>query len=90
MPRPTPTRRRTRPALLAAAATLTLVLAASAHAAEPWPGADYQASRAGHPLRILAYAAHPFGVAVDYLILRPCYWVGQREPMRTIFGVRPR
>lgn len=48
----------------------------------------YNPRKAGHPLRIAAYALHPAGVLVDYLIFRPAWWLGQHEPLRTIFGVR--
>ena len=44
--------------------------------------------RAGHPLRIIAYALHPIGVAFDYLLFRPAHWVGHQQPFRTIFGHR--
>ena len=46
----------------------------------------YEPKRAGHPLRIAAYIVHPIGVLIDYLILRPAHWVGDREPFTTIFG----
>jgi len=52
----------------------------------PSPMADYDPQRAGHPLRIVAYAVHPVGVMLDYLIFRPCYWLGSHEPLRTLFG----
>ncbi len=48
----------------------------------------YEPRRAGHPLRIAAYAAHPFGVILDTLIFHPAWWVGQHEPFRTLFGVQ--
>lgn len=47
---------------------------------------DYDARQAGHPLRIVAYAMHPVGVALDYLLMRPLHWVVSHEPMKTIFG----
>jgi hypothetical protein len=47
---------------------------------------EYDPRRAGNPLRIVAYILHPVGVAIDYLILRPAWWVGSHEPFRTIFG----
>ena len=50
------------------------------------PMDDYDPERAGHPLRIVAYVVHPVGVILDYLILRPCYWMGSHEPLRTLFG----
>ncbi len=49
--------------------------------------ADYDPKRAGNPVRIAAYIAHPFGVLLDYLIFRPAWWIGQHEPFKTIFGV---
>lgn len=65
-------------------AALALALVAVA------PGAaqadEHDPERAGHPLRILAYAVHPIGVALDWLIVRPAHWVVEREPFRTIFG----
>jgi hypothetical protein len=48
----------------------------------------YDSLRAGHPLRIAAYAAHPFGVILDTLIFHPAWWLGQHEPLRTLFGVQ--
>lgn len=47
----------------------------------------YEPRRAGHPLRIAAYALHPFGVILDTLIFHPAWWLGQHEPLRTLFGV---
>ena len=43
---------------------------------------QYNPRRAGHPLRIVAYAMHPVGVALDYLIFRPAWWVGSASPGR--------
>jgi hypothetical protein len=67
---------------LGAAIAAVLLLASAGPAA-----ADrYDSDRAGHPLRILAYLAHPLGVAVDYIVLRPVHWIGTHEPFATIFG----
>ena len=66
---------------LGAAIAAVLLLGAGPAAAD-----RYEADRAGHPLRVLAYLAHPLGVAVDYLFLRPMHWVGNHEPFSTIFG----
>ena len=41
---------------------------------------------AAHPLRIVAYALHPVGVALDWVVVRPAVWVVRHEPFRTIFG----
>jgi hypothetical protein len=62
-------------------AAVVLALAAPAARAD-----DYESDRAGHPVRILAYVLHPFGVALDYLVFRPAHWVGHQEPFKTIFG----
>jgi hypothetical protein len=48
----------------------------------------YNPQRAGHPLRIAAYVAHPFGVILDTLIFHPAWWIGQHEPFHTLFGVQ--
>jgi hypothetical protein len=37
-------------------------------------------------VRIIAYALHPVGVILDYLIFRPVHWLGSHEPLRTLFG----
>jgi len=49
---------------------------------------QYNPRRAGHPLRMIAYAVHPVGVLLDYAIFRPAWWLGTHEPLRTIFGVQ--
>lgn len=58
-----------------------LALAAPSGAAD-----DYDPKDAGHPVRIVAYVLHPVGVIIDRLILRPAYWLGSHEPLRTLFG----
>jgi hypothetical protein len=75
-----PMRRAIRP-LLASCALAALLVTASPAAAD-----EYDPHYAGHPLRVLAYIVHPFGVALDYMIFRPAHWVGSHEPLRTIFG----
>ena len=47
---------------------------------------DYKSEEAGHPLRIAAYLLHPVGVVIDTLILRPAYWLGSHEPIKTLVG----
>jgi hypothetical protein len=46
----------------------------------------YDPRRAGHPLRIAAYALHPIGVILDWLIFRPAWHIGGVEPIRTLVG----
>lgn len=74
-----PGRRRRRLAVLVLGAwLLALGAPAAAH--------DHDPEEAGHPLRIVAYALHPVGVALDWLVMRPAHWVGHHEPFRTLFG----
>jgi hypothetical protein len=64
---------------------LALGLVASAlpaRAAEEY----YDPKMAGNPVRIAAYIMSPVGEFIDYVILRPAWWVGSHEPFRTIFG----
>lgn len=74
---------RRRPAALAAALLLGAALGAG-----PAAASDHDPERAGHPLRMVAYALHPVGVAFDYLVMRPAHWLVHREPFRTLFGHR--
>ena len=70
------------------AVALALALAWLLAAAIPARADDsYDPKRAGNPVRIAAYAVHPFGVLLDYLIFRPAWWIGQHEPFKTLFGV---
>lgn len=43
-------------------------------------------TRAMHPVRVAAYALHPVGVALDWVLVRPAVWVARQQPFRTIFG----
>jgi hypothetical protein len=50
---------------------------------------DYDPQRAGHPVRIIAYAVHPVGVVLDLLIFRPAHWVGSLPGLDKFFGHEP-
>jgi hypothetical protein len=50
------------------------------------PADEYDPQEAGHPLKLIAYLAFPIGTLLDYGLMRPLYWVVQKEPFRTIFG----
>jgi len=68
--------------------TLAVALALALLPAPSWAGTTrYDPLRAGHPLRIIAYALHPVGVIADTLIFHPAWWLGTHEPLRTLFGV---
>ena len=55
--------------------------------ASPAAAQRYRSKRAGHPLRIVAYALHPVGVILDRLIFHPAWVVAQYEPIRTLVGM---
>lgn len=55
--------------------------------ASPVAAQRYQPKRAGHPLRIVAYALYPVGVILDRLIFHPAWVVAQYEPIRTLVGM---
>lgn len=46
----------------------------------------YDRDRAGHPIRIVAYALHPVGVVLDVLLLRPAHWLASKQPIKYIVG----
>jgi hypothetical protein len=73
--------RRTRKSLAAAVLASSLLFAAA-----PALGDDYDPESSGHPLRIVAYIAHPVGVILDTVIFRPAYWIASFEPFKTLFG----
>jgi hypothetical protein len=47
---------------------------------------DYDPQKAGHPVRIVAYVAHPVGVILDLLIFRPAHWIGSLPWVDEFFG----
>ncbi len=77
--RQTRTRRRARFAAL----VLAVALLGSPAAVQ---ADEYDPDWSGHPLRIIAYAAHPVGFLIDRLLLRPAHWVGSRAFVRDLFG----
>jgi hypothetical protein len=73
------------PRRLAALALLLALWPSSASADNSY----YDPLQAGHPLRIAAYALHPIGYALDSLLFRPAWHVGQSSVLRAVFGVEP-
>jgi hypothetical protein len=47
---------------------------------------EYDPQRAGHPVRVLAYVAHPVGVMLDLVIFRPAHWIGSLPGVDKFFG----
>jgi hypothetical protein len=79
-----PRHRRGRVVACAAAFVMALALLGPAG---PAAAAEYDPKEAGHPLRVVAYVIHPVGVALDYLVMRPAFWIGSHDPFKTLFGV---
>ncbi len=67
-----------------------LVLAFCAFASSPASAHDYDCNDSEHPLRYIAYAVHPVGVAVEFAIFRPIHWVVSRPHLNILFGHDPR
>ena len=66
-------------------AVVALLLASVLLSAAPaWAG--YNPRRSAHPVRIAAYILYPIGYAIDTLLMRPAYWLGSKEPLKTVFG----
>jgi hypothetical protein len=65
---------------------LALLALAASLSATPASADTYDPQKAGHPLRIVAYALHPAGVMLDVLLMRPAHWLVTRESMARLFG----
>lgn len=52
----------------------------------------YDRDDSEHPLRYMAYVVYPFGIAAEYLVLRPIHWVVSQPHLDVLFGheVQPR
>ena len=48
-----------------------------------------RSAEGGHPVRIIAYVAHPVGVVLDLLIFRPAHWIGSLPGLDEFFGHEP-
>ncbi len=58
--------------------------------ARPVAAHDYQRGESDYPLRYVAYAIYPFGIALEYGVTRPIHWAVSRPYARVIFGHEPR
>lgn len=66
--------------------TLLLVLALAVPSLAR--AAEYKPQRAGHPLRIVAYALHPAGYILDRLVFYPAWWMAQWRPLGALVGMK--
>ena len=66
---------------LLALGLVALAIPASAH--------RYSRPDDGHPLRVVAYVFHPFGVALEYAVARPIHWFVSRNDLDIVFGHTP-
>ena len=69
--------------LLAAMCMLVPLLAGNAVA-----GSDYDQTYDAHPIHIAAYAIHPVGVALEWLIFRPIHAMVSFPYVSYVFGHR--
>jgi hypothetical protein len=69
-----------------ACAGLAFCLVFALAVAAPARADEYDARRAGHPLRVVAYVVHPIGVALDWLLFRPAHWVVSQPVLNHVFG----
>jgi hypothetical protein len=51
---------------------------------------EYDRDDSDHPLRYVAYALHPVGIALEYVVLRPIHWFVSKDPADKVFGHEPR
>lgn len=57
---------------------MTMPTAASAH--------DAYDDSESHPLRLIAYALHPVGFAIEWLAMRPLHFMHSQPQLEKIFG----
>jgi len=69
-------------ALMFALALLALPALSQAH--------SYDRDDSDYPLRYVAYAVNPIGIAVEYGVLRPIHWIVSQPSLCIIFGHVPR
>jgi hypothetical protein len=69
---------------------IALVSAFLLLAAGPVCAHDYDRNDTDNPLRILAYAVHPFGIALEYGVMRPIHLLVSQPHLCIVFGHDPR
>jgi len=68
-------------ALMFALALLAVPALSQAH--------SYDRDDSDYPLRYVAYAVHPIGIAAEYGVLRPIHWIVSLPVLDVIFGHVP-
>ncbi len=78
---------RRRGCVLAIAMLLILALGTGMIGSSPTAvAAEYDPKEAGHPLKLIAYLVAPVGTLLDYGLMRPAFWLVQKQPFRALFG----
>lgn len=67
---------------------LILLLVVALQAPALAQAAEYKPRKAGHPVRIVAYALHPVGYLLDRLIFYPAWLIAQWEPVGALVGMK--
>ena len=70
---------------------MALVVAAGMVVAVPATGRAHDAydDSQSHPLRLIAYAVHPVGYALEWLVMRPVHFVASQRSLERISGHTP-
>jgi hypothetical protein len=69
--------------LFAITAAVLLAFAPAAHAHDAYDDSE------ANPLRIVAYAVHPVGFALEWLVTRPIHFFVSQPQMEPVFGHVP-
>lgn len=49
----------------------------------------YQRRQSDNPFRLVGYALHPVGLALEYAVMRPVHWFVSQPTMDVVFGHQP-
>lgn len=66
--------------------TFFMLCGVLALASAPVHAEEYDRDDSDNPIRYVAYAMHPFGVALEYTITRPIHWLVHRPGLNYVFG----
>ncbi|NQU43265.1 OmpA family protein [bacterium] len=51
---------------------------------------DYDRNDTDNPIRLVAYVLHPFGVALEWAVMRPVHWLAHQSGFSYVMGHEPR